>query len=201
MRPLSNHLPALREYAHAEAIWWDKNNISPWDNPAVGVDGEERGCLGELGCNEHFGLPLTLHRGFDHGYDLDVNGILINAKATPWMPKMGHLHLQWPVETPIRCDVAMLVAVDLTTYYYQLLGYATAKMLKDARINDRLPETAREIPIPKLLTIREFHANYLSNRYLENNGSLSPALYASVDAGRFVVGTGSHGRHVYTLPR
>jgi len=179
-----------------------KNNITQWHVYEYGPDIELMGAVGELAARRLLGLPEKLHTGHDGGTDFIYKGLRVNVKATHLTPLVNFRHLQWRIINPVNCDIAILVGVDMIIKKARMLGYATREQILKSPVNYKRRYPCHEIQVPELNPNEELiNANYLSNRHTVNPGYVRQALYAPVDAGRFVVGAGSHGRRVLTLPR
>lgn len=184
---------------------WENNRHTSHNVEEVGPIGEKRGAYAEGDIQLRFDMPLVLGTHYDGGVDVVWHDLRINVKSTrlySWRSMQGR-NLQWPEDNPYLCDVAILVGVNLNNGLCIPQGWATIQEIMKAPLNKDRPTPCQEILIPNLHQFEalKYHADHLSNRHLVHSGSISPALYAAMDAGRFVVGAGSHGRRLFTLPR
>lgn len=116
---------------------------------------EIRGVAGELAARRFFGLPEKLHTEFDGGIDLWLDGKSVDVKATKLVDYIDKLNLQWPEGKAFVAEIILLTAVDLEEQTAEMIGWATDKEMKAARVNPNRRDPCHEIKVTKLRPIQE----------------------------------------------
>ncbi len=113
------------------------------------------GAAGELAARRYFGMEEELEVGLDHGVDFSLYGHKIDVKATHWTPKIGFRYLQWPIAKPIKCEIILLMGVNLEGRKATPLGYAFASDIQRTEVNDSRYIKCYEIQSRKLRPVWE----------------------------------------------
>lgn len=138
--------PYLQEVA-AERL---ENNRTSRHVSEYGEYLEVLGAAGELAVRRFLNLNTVLHVKFDGGYDLVYRGKKFDVKATKLVANTDKKHLQWPIWKPIGSDYVIMAAVDMERKTAVILGYASAKDVLKAEVNEDRKYPCHEIPIPQL---------------------------------------------------
>jgi len=126
------------------------NNKTSRHVSKYGEEIELIGAVGELAARRFLGLPQSLHETFDHGVDLIWRGKAIDVKATHLTPKIMYRFLQWPEWKTIKADIVLMTAVNLYDKSAVVLGFAYARELMNAEVNNEREIPCHEIAVPKL---------------------------------------------------
>jgi len=132
------------------------HNKTKWHVSKYGRQLEVLGAAGELAAHRFLGLSDHLFTGFDGGVDLTWRGYTVDVKATR-LTNLSDRHLQWRMRKPIKADVILLIAVDLSQKLAVAVGWVWGKDLKKAPINKDRDIPCREIPVTKLRPFWELY--------------------------------------------
>jgi hypothetical protein len=141
-----------------------------------GTDIEVMGAAGELAARRYFGLKAVLHKNFDGGHDFKVGRKRVDVKATKLTPNLEYRFLQWSITKRIACDIVLLTAVDIRLRAAVIVGWATAKTMMAAPVNQERAYPCHEIPVPDL---REPWLLYSRGMTYINPDALQPQAQAA----------------------
>ena len=105
------------------------------------------GATAEFVARAHFGLPLSLSRAGDPGFDLRLGSITVDCKATGWNPRR-YRNLQIRADKTTWADVFLLGRVAGNRV--MLAGWTSKDLIRSAPIRYDLPIPAHQIPIKDL---------------------------------------------------
>lgn len=117
-----------------------EHNITPWHVDSHGTEIELLGAAGELAARILYGQRLELHTGFDGGMDFVWKGYRVDVKST-YLKNYPSGALQWPERKPIKCDIALMMAVQIETLVVWPVGWAFRDEILAAPV-----DRSREIP-------------------------------------------------------
>ena len=138
------------DYLEKIASYRLANNKTPRHVSIYGPEIELMGAAGELAARRFLGLIETLHKSFDHGSDIDWNGVRLDVKATHLTARVDHRYLQWPERKRVKSDVIVMTAIDLKQKFGVVIGYAFKGDIVVAPINNEREEPCHEIPVRSL---------------------------------------------------
>ena len=113
------------------------------------------GAAGEYATRQYLQISGGLHTHLDNGVDFYWHGLKIDVKATKWTPSLESFHLQWPKTKPIKCDLAILCAVDVSLKKVLIIGFATHFDIENADINYNRDYPCHEMSVQDLYPIEK----------------------------------------------
>jgi hypothetical protein len=137
------------------------HNKTPHHCYQFGPQIEILGVAGELLARRFLGLPEDLHTGFDGGCDLLYRNLRVDVKACRFSRNLTHFFLQFPAAKPVKAQIVFLTAIDMREQSGFPVGFAFAREVRIAPINNQAMVACHEIPVPKL------HQPYELNLLLE----------------------------------
>jgi 5-methylcytosine-specific restriction endonuclease McrA len=132
-----------------------RHNKTPRHDEHYGVNIETIGAAGELAARRSLGLPEKLGTHFDGGSDFVYGGRRVDVKATMWTRRIQFRFLQWPLWKPIKSEIILLTAIDISARKAMLLGFATHGEILTSPINSTRYHPCHEIRIQDLHKVWE----------------------------------------------
>jgi len=104
------------------------------------IQNDVRGIIGEYVVADLFGAEVNteIYQGGDGGYDFCVDGMLVDVKTRN--PRCNNPDLLVDANENLRADYYVL-AQELSSCTYRVIGYASARTVQNARIMEISPES------------------------------------------------------------
>jgi len=147
--------PYSRNYSDGTAHARLDHNITEWHVSDYGDKLEIMGAAAELAARILLGLDQKLHVHFDGGVDFLYHGWRVDVKSTELHPDMRRHNLQWPEIKEMRCDIVMVMVVDLAHNDVYAVGWAWAAEILGKPVNHYRPRPCREVPYKELHAIKD----------------------------------------------